>query len=77
MTPPITSTSSLRVLAAHPTSGLSNSKFPTEDMIKLAQELELDVIARIKESTGTEEPYGLECPVCMGKCPRLGAFNST
>lgn len=42
-----------------------SSEVSTEDMLKLARELIPDVIARIRDSTGTEPPHGLECPVCM------------
>ena len=42
-----------------------SSELSTEDMIKLAKDLVPDVIARIRDSTGSEPPHGLECPVCM------------
>lgn len=42
------------------------SDLSSDEMIKLAKELVPDVVARITDSTGTEEPHGLECPVCMG-----------
>ena len=41
------------------------SNLSIDDMLKLAKELDPDVIARIRDCTGTEPPHGLECPVCM------------
>ncbi|KAL8789460.1 MAG: hypothetical protein Q9195_006826 [Heterodermia aff. obscurata] len=41
------------------------STLSIEEMLKLAKELVPEVIARIRDSTGTEPPHGLECPVCM------------
>ena len=41
------------------------SNLSTEEMLKVAKELVPDVIARIRDCTGTEPPHGLECPVCM------------
>ena len=41
------------------------SNLSSEDMLKLAKELVPEVIARIRDCTGTEPPHGLECPVCM------------
>lgn len=42
-----------------------SSDLSDEEMVKLAQELVPAVIARIRDTTGTEPPHGLECPVCM------------
>ena len=42
-----------------------SSTLSIEDMLKVAKELGPDVIARIRDCTGTEPPHGLECPVCM------------
>ena len=36
-----------------------------KDMIRLAQELAPDVIARLKEQSGSNDDSALECPVCM------------
>ena len=43
----------------------ATSNLSVEDMLKVARELVPDVIARIRDSTGSEPPHGLECPVCM------------
>ena len=43
-----------------------SSDLSTEEMVKLAKQLAPDVVARIIESTGTEQPHGTECPICMG-----------
>ena len=41
------------------------SNLSNEQMLKVAKELVPEVIARIRDRTGTEPPHGLECPVCM------------
>ena len=42
-----------------------NGDVTAEDMIKLANELALDVITRLKEQSELNDDSALECPVCM------------
>ena len=47
---------------------------PLADMLVLARELSSDVVARIKEQSGTNEQSALECPVCMDMAENATIF---